>query len=83
MTDLTDATLDELRAELIAEIAANAAFDGWGPLAIDARRRHRAASIPMSRRWPSTGRPVDMIDAWFATSTARWSTTVRPNAWRR
>ena len=61
---MTDATLDELRAQLAPEIAANAAFDGWSPEALglaadalDVDRDVAALAFP--------GGAVDMIDAWF------------------
>ncbi|UVO51074.1 COQ9 family protein [Sphingomonas sp. SUN019] len=65
MTDLTDATLDEIRAALTAEIAANAAFDGWG----DAARDMAADALDVDRgvaKLAYPGGAVDMIDAWFA-----------------
>ena len=69
--DLTpeDLTLDEVRARLAPEIAANAAFDGWGTEALDLAadalgvdRGVAALAFPGS---PSH-RAVEMIDAWFA-----------------
>jgi ubiquinone biosynthesis protein COQ9 len=65
MTDLIDATLDEIRAALASEIAANAAFDGWG----DAARDMAADAAEVDRgvaKLAYPGGAVDMIDAWFA-----------------
>ena len=65
MTDLHDATLDEIRAALAPEIAANAAFDGWG----DAARDMAADAVGVDRdiaRLAFEDGAVAMIDAWFA-----------------
>lgn len=63
--DTVDWTLDELRAALAPEIAANAAFDGWGAealgLAADALGADRDVA---ALAYP--GGAVEMIDAWFA-----------------
>jgi ubiquinone biosynthesis protein COQ9 len=67
MTDpaTDDRTLDELREALATEIAANAAFDGWGKealeLAADALGIDRAVAALAFQ-----GGAVEMIDAWFA-----------------
>ncbi len=63
--DLADATLDELRAALAPQVAANAAFDGWNQRALDAA----ADSLGVDRgvaRLAFTDGPIAMIDAWFA-----------------
>lgn len=61
---LQDATLDELRDALAADVASNAAFDGWKPAAIK-----NAAAIhgvdPDVAKLAFQGGPVAMIDAWF------------------
>lgn len=65
MTDVNDMTLDEIRAALAADIAANAAFDGWG----DAARDMAADAAGVDRgiaRLAFPGGAIDMIDAWFA-----------------
>lgn len=63
MTD--DYTLDELRAALAPEIAANAAFDGWTDEALTITAE--AAGVnPGVARLAFPGGAVDMIDAWFA-----------------
>lgn len=65
MADLSDATLDELREALAAELPAQAAFDGWKPAAVDAA----ADALGVDRdvaRLAFPGGAVDMIDAWFA-----------------
>lgn len=65
MTDLSDATLDELRDALAPRIAANAGFDGW----TDAARDMAADELGVDRdvaRLAFPGGAVDMIDAWFA-----------------
>ena len=62
---VTDPTLDEMRATLALELPQQAAFDGWGPTALDAAadacgidRAVAALAFP--------GGAADMIDAWFA-----------------
>ncbi len=60
-----DRTLDELRVLLAPEIAANAAFDGWGQEALDLA----ADALGVDRgvaRLAFAGGAVAMIDAWFA-----------------
>jgi ubiquinone biosynthesis protein COQ9 len=60
-----DLTLDELRDRLAPEIAANAAFDGWGDEALTmAADAH--GTDPGVARLAFPGGAVDMIDAWFA-----------------
>lgn len=64
MTDHSDLTLDEVRALLAPDIAANAAFDGWGAEALryaaDAHGvDHDIASLAFQ------GGATAMIDAWF------------------
>ena len=63
--NLAEATLDELREALAAELGINAAFDGWNPRAIDAS----ADALGVDRdvaRLAFPGGAVDMIDAWFS-----------------
>lgn len=69
MTD-ADLTLDELRALLAADIASNAAFDGWGDTARDMAADARGVDRDLARLAFSGG-AVDMIDAWFAHIDAR------------
>lgn len=65
MTDLADATLDELRAALAPDVAANAAFDGWNMVAVATAASARGVDADVARlAFP--GGAVDMIDAWFA-----------------
>jgi ubiquinone biosynthesis protein COQ9 len=64
MTDLSDATLDELRIALAPRIAANAGFDGWGEDALGAAADAAGVDHDVARlAYP--GGAVDMIDAWF------------------
>lgn len=60
-----DSTLDEIRAGLIAAVAANAAFDGWGEPAIIAAAEV-AGIDPDVARLAFPGGAVGLIDAWFA-----------------
>ncbi|WP_375288369.1 COQ9 family protein [Sphingomonas sp.] len=66
---MTDLTLDEIRLALAPEIAANAAFDGWG----DAARDIAADTAGIDRDVAALafeGGAVQMIDAWFAAIDA-------------
>jgi ubiquinone biosynthesis protein COQ9 len=69
MTDLAEATLEELREALAPEIAANAAFDGWSRTAVDAAAGARGVDVDVARlAFGDT--PVKLIDAWFASVDA-------------
>lgn len=59
-----DWTLDELTEKLAPEIAANAAFDGWGEEALT-MAADAAGVDPGVARLAYPGGAVDMIDAWF------------------
>ncbi len=64
-----DLTLDEIRVRIAPEIAANAAFDGWG----DAARDMAADMSGIDPDLAALAFPhgaVDMIDAWFSTIDA-------------
>ena len=66
---IEDLTLPELRGALAPEIAANAAFDGWGAEARDLA----ADAIGADREVAALafeGGAVQMIDAWFAAVDA-------------
>jgi ubiquinone biosynthesis protein COQ9 len=65
MTPDTDWTLDELKAKLAPEIAANAAFDGWGDEALTITA-DAAGVDPGVAKLAFPDGAVDMIDAWFA-----------------
>ena len=69
MMDLKDATLDELRAALAPQVAANAAFDGWNNRALDAAAESLGVDHDVARLAFTDG-PVAMIDAWFASIDA-------------
>lgn len=60
-----DPTLDEIRAFLIADVAANAAFDGWGPVAIATAAESGGVDAELARL-AFQGGATAMIDAWFA-----------------
>ena len=76
-----DLTLDELREKLAPEIAANAAFDGWGSealdLAADAMGVDRGVAA-LAFPGPGSQGAVEMIDAWFAHVDARMLAAVPP-----
>lgn len=60
-----DPTLDEIRAALIADVATNAAFDGWGPAAVETAAQMHGIDPDLARLAFNDG-AVAMIDAWFA-----------------
>ena len=59
-----DPTLDEVRAFLAPELAAQAAFDGWNEKAVLAAAELAGVDTDLARLAFNEG-PVDMIDAWF------------------
>ena len=59
-----DPTLDEVRAFLAPELAAQAAFDGWNEEAVLAAAELAGVDPDLARLAFNEG-PVDMIDAWF------------------
>lgn len=65
-----DLTLDEIRAKLAPAIAAAAAFDGWGDVAVDGAAAD-AGIDPAVARLAFAGGPMDMILAWIAGIDAR------------
>lgn len=62
---LADATLDELREALAAELPAQAAFDGWTPAALDAAAQALGIDADVARV-AMPGGAAQMIEAWFA-----------------
>ncbi|MEQ1510395.1 MAG: COQ9 family protein [Sphingopyxis sp.] len=72
-----DLTLDEIRALLIHDVAANAAFDGWSMKAVDAAaERHHID--PDLARLAFDGEAMMMIDAWFAHVDAAMAAKLPP-----
>ena len=61
-----DSTLDEIRAALAPDLAANAAFDGWGDAELAMAAETHGVDRDVARLAFPAG-PVDMIDAWFDT----------------
>lgn len=61
-----DSTLDEIRTALAPDLAANAAFDGWGDAALAMAAETHGVDRDVARLAFPAG-PVDMIDAWFDT----------------
>lgn len=64
-SNLADATLDELREALAAELPGQAAFDGWTPAALDAAAQALGVDADVARI-AIPGGPAQMIEAWFA-----------------
>lgn len=72
-------TLDELRPALAALLPAEAAFDGWGDLALE--QAAAALGIPPERaRLAFPGGAVAMIDAWFAEVDRQMAAALPPEA---
>ena len=72
-----DLTLDEVRARLAPDLAANAAFDGWGNAARDMAAD--AAGIDRDiAKLAFAGGAVAMIDAWFDAIDARMAQALPP-----
>ncbi|HWK36061.1 COQ9 family protein [Sphingomonas sp.] len=77
MADLKDATLDEIRAALIGDVAGNAAFDGWTARAVAAAAAARGVDPDVAKlAWP--GGAIEMIDAWFADIDRRMLAKLPP-----
>lgn len=77
--DLADATLDELRAALAPQLAANAAFDGWNARALDMAADGMGVDRDVAHlAFP--GGAVAMIDAWFASIDAAMAARFTPEA---
>ena len=72
-----DPTLDEIRAGLIGDIAANAAFDGWTDKAVEAAAEGRGIDADLARLAFADG-PVDMIDQWFQSVDAEMAERLPP-----
>ncbi len=60
-----DPTLDEIRDALIADVAANAAFDGWTMQAVAVAAQMHGIDADIAALAFDAG-AVDMIDRWFA-----------------
>lgn len=72
-----DPTLDEIRAALIADVATNAAFDGWGPAAVATAAEMQGIDSDLARLAFNDG-AVAMIDAWFAHIDAEMARLLPP-----
>lgn len=72
-----DPTLDEIRAALIADVATNAAFDGWGPAAVATAAEMQGIDSDLARLVFNDG-AVAMIDAWFAHIDAEMARHLPP-----
>ncbi len=72
-----DPTLGELRVMLAPEIAANAAFDGWGDAARDLAAEMAGVDVDVARLAFADG-PVAMIDAWFDAIDRRMAADLPP-----
>jgi ubiquinone biosynthesis protein COQ9 len=60
-----EATLDQMRAMLAADLPHHAAFDGWTPAALELAASTTGIDAAVARlAFP--GGAIDMIDAWFA-----------------
>lgn len=72
-----DFTLDEIRALLVHDVAANAAFDGWSSKAVEtaAAPHHIDADVA---RLAFAGGAMAMIDAWFAHVDAAMAVQLPP-----
>ena len=69
-SDLSDATLDELRVALAPEIAVAAMFDGWTDAALVSAAEMSGVD-PAVARLAFKGGAMDMIDAWVASVDAK------------
>ena len=72
-----DLTLEEIRALLAPEIAANAAFDGWGKDAVLAAAQTCTVDSDLAQL-AFDGGATGMIDAWFAHIDAEMAQMLPP-----
>ena len=72
-----DPTLDEVRSALIADVATNAAFDGWGPQAVATAAQMHGLDPDIARLAFNDG-AMAMIDAWFAHIDAEMARRLPP-----
>lgn len=74
-----EATLDQMRAMLAADLPHHAAFDGWTPAALELAASTTGIDAAVARlAFP--GGAIDMIDAWFAHVDAAMLAQVTPEA---
>jgi ubiquinone biosynthesis protein COQ9 len=78
MIDPADMTLDEVRAHLIADVAANAAFDGWSDKAVALAAEMRGVDAAVARL-AFKGGAMAMIDAWFASIDRAMAAALPPH----
>lgn len=76
---MSEATLDEMRVTLAAELPHHAGFDGWTPVALEAAASATGID-PAIARLAFPGGAVDMIDAWFAHVDAAMLADLPPEA---
>ncbi|MEQ1688103.1 MAG: COQ9 family protein [Sphingopyxis sp.] len=74
---LADLTLDEIRAMLVRDVAANAAFDGWTMRALDAAAVRHHIDTDLARL-AFKGGAMTMIDAWFSQVDAAMAERLPP-----
>lgn len=77
MTDLSNATLPEMRAVLAPHLGAHAGFDGWGDDALVAAANDIGLD-PGFARLAIPGGATDMINAWFASVDAEMDRRLPP-----
>lgn len=66
MTDLSNATLPEIRAAIAPKLGLHAGFDGWGDTALVAAANEVGVD-PGIARLAFPGGATDLIDGWFAS----------------
>ena len=79
MIPSADLTLEEIGSILIADIAANAAFDGWGAQAVALAAEQHGIDGDVARlAFP--GGPSALIDQWFAHVDAQMAVRLPPES---
>lgn len=74
-TPTPDWTLDEIATQLIGDVAANAAFDGWTATAVRTAAATRGIDTDVARlALPDTA--AGLIDRWFASVDAQLAQTL-------
>jgi ubiquinone biosynthesis protein COQ9 len=72
-----DPTLDEIRESLAPKLAAHAAFDGWGDLAVEAAA-FECDVDPDIAKLAFKGGPMALIDAWIGSVDAEMTQRLPP-----
>jgi ubiquinone biosynthesis protein COQ9 len=72
-----DPTLDEIREALAPRLAAHAAFDGWGDMAVESAASENGVDADIAKL-AFKGGPMMLVDAWIASVDAEMARRLPP-----